>query len=474
MVPSLSHDICQKSLKLSDDSDSCYDSSDQGFGGPHIYGGIIYSDSNGMNLIDGDYYSSSPITQNLATLPTYVPDVEYSTANSFVLDSESLTNELTDLAPAIQYQDMSNYPHHHLTNNSLASSTHQPQYHWNHAQVDDVNGMTSSQPTAFLTPNNLLHHHQLPPHLSDIGQSSNYAFHASSSVGPEHQHSGNMVTTSRQSQQQQQRRSQGNSKKQQQNKPQKPKGTPGRKVKVPDYELTPAEARKRHIRRERNKIAAAKCRNRRRELAESLQKQTEELQKEFHQKTHEERRWQQEKEYLEYILEKHAPSCKLAINSNSFYSENQNQYSNSNSESHLNNNSYPVVEMPHQNMKAFQPQNNVEPHFALPLLHGIASCQIQEVETPAINTPVCTLVTPSQIQSSAFTFPSTSTTSTSTAYKPETAGDSPNTFNFSSFGESDGHKEQHQTSTCSTEHHQQSSSSSESLESNCSPNLLAL
>merc|ERR1712136_174485 len=59
--------------------------------------------------------------------------------------------------------------------------------------------------------------------------------------------------------------------------PAKPKGTPGRKRKVPDHVLTPAEANKRHIRRERNKLAAAKCRNRRRELTDRLQGQTDQL-----------------------------------------------------------------------------------------------------------------------------------------------------------------------------------------------------
>lgn len=36
-------------------------------------------------------------------------------------------------------------------------------------------------------------------------------------------------------------------------------------------QLTPEEEEKRRVRRERNKLAAAKCRNRRRELTEMLQ-----------------------------------------------------------------------------------------------------------------------------------------------------------------------------------------------------------
>jgi len=38
-----------------------------------------------------------------------------------------------------------------------------------------------------------------------------------------------------------------------------------------DEQLSPEEEEKRRIRRERNKLAAAKCRNRRRELTEKLQ-----------------------------------------------------------------------------------------------------------------------------------------------------------------------------------------------------------
>lgn len=37
------------------------------------------------------------------------------------------------------------------------------------------------------------------------------------------------------------------------------------------WQLTPEEEEKRRVRRERNKLAAAKCRNRRRELTDRLQ-----------------------------------------------------------------------------------------------------------------------------------------------------------------------------------------------------------
>lgn len=96
----------------------------------------------------------------------------------------------------------------------------------------------------------------------------------------------------------------------------KPKGTPGRKRKVPDHVLTPAEANKRHIRRERNKVAAAKCRNRRRELTDRLQGQTDQLEEELHQLNMEVQALLQEKDRLEFILAAHAPQCKAGINDN--------------------------------------------------------------------------------------------------------------------------------------------------------------
>uniref|UniRef100_H2YSV4 BZIP domain-containing protein n=1 Tax=Ciona savignyi TaxID=51511 RepID=H2YSV4_CIOSA len=93
----------------------------------------------------------------------------------------------------------------------------------------------------------------------------------------------------------------------------RPKGTPGRKRKFQDHELSPAEASKRHVRRERNKIAAAKCRNRRRELTDRLQGETDHL--EDHQSLlHQEiMALQQEKDQLEFLLAAHSPQCKAGI-----------------------------------------------------------------------------------------------------------------------------------------------------------------
>lgn len=47
--------------------------------------------------------------------------------------------------------------------------------------------------------------------------------------------------------------------------------SPNLMVSVSPTQLTPEEEEKRRVRRERNKLAAAKCRNRRRELTDRLQ-----------------------------------------------------------------------------------------------------------------------------------------------------------------------------------------------------------
>ncbi|XP_014876400.1 proto-oncogene c-Fos isoform X1 [Poecilia latipinna] len=68
---------------------------------------------------------------------------------------------------------------------------------------------------------------------------------------------------------------------------------------------------RRRIRRERNKIAAAKCRNRRRELIDSLQAETDSLEEEKSTLQTEIADLLKEKERLEHILASHQSSCKL-------------------------------------------------------------------------------------------------------------------------------------------------------------------
>ncbi|XP_042246733.1 proto-oncogene c-Fos-like isoform X2 [Thunnus maccoyii] len=74
------------------------------------------------------------------------------------------------------------------------------------------------------------------------------------------------------------------------------------------------EEERRRIRRERNKIAAAKCRNRRRELIDTLQAETDMLEEEKSGLQTEIAELLKEKERLEQVLASHKPSCKLPAN----------------------------------------------------------------------------------------------------------------------------------------------------------------
>ncbi|XP_072407463.1 fos-related antigen 2 isoform X2 [Chiloscyllium punctatum] len=87
-------------------------------------------------------------------------------------------------------------------------------------------------------------------------------------------------------------------------------GATGRRKR--DEQLTPEEEEKRRVRRERNKLAAAKCRNRRRELTERLQDETEKLEEEKSGLQKEIAVLQKEKEKLEFMLVAHKPVCKMA------------------------------------------------------------------------------------------------------------------------------------------------------------------
>ncbi|XP_026197446.1 proto-oncogene c-Fos-like [Anabas testudineus] len=71
------------------------------------------------------------------------------------------------------------------------------------------------------------------------------------------------------------------------------------------------EEERRRIRRERNKIAAAKCRNRRRELIDTLQAETDQLEEEKSALQTEITDLLKEKERLEQALASHKPLCKL-------------------------------------------------------------------------------------------------------------------------------------------------------------------
>ncbi|XP_063426733.1 cyclic AMP-dependent transcription factor ATF-3-like isoform X2 [Mytilus trossulus] len=74
-------------------------------------------------------------------------------------------------------------------------------------------------------------------------------------------------------------------------------------------QLTQDEEEKRKIRRSKNKMAAQKCRNRKRKLTESLEDETEKLENKHDVLTQEIERLQQEKEQLEEIVKIHRTVC---------------------------------------------------------------------------------------------------------------------------------------------------------------------
>ncbi|XP_038555667.1 fos-related antigen 1a isoform X1 [Micropterus salmoides] len=78
-----------------------------------------------------------------------------------------------------------------------------------------------------------------------------------------------------------------------------------------DEHLSQEEMERRRIRRERNKLAAAKCRNRRRELTDTLQNETDQLEDEKSRLQKEIEELQREKDRLELVLEAHRPICKI-------------------------------------------------------------------------------------------------------------------------------------------------------------------
>ncbi|XP_026885936.2 proto-oncogene c-Fos [Electrophorus electricus] len=91
-----------------------------------------------------------------------------------------------------------------------------------------------------------------------------------------------------------------------------PRAPTGRRKGQKD-QLTPEEEERRRVRRERNKLAAAKCRSRRRELTDSLQAETDSLEEEKAALQAEISSLLKEKEQLELLLTAHKPQCKIPV-----------------------------------------------------------------------------------------------------------------------------------------------------------------
>nr|KAG5710740.1 hypothetical protein BaRGS_035142 [Batillaria attramentaria] len=75
--------------------------------------------------------------------------------------------------------------------------------------------------------------------------------------------------------------------------------------------LSPEEEERRRVRRERNKLAAAKCRQRRVDHTNTLVEETEKLEAEKSDLENEIHTLQQQKDQLEFILQAHVPICKV-------------------------------------------------------------------------------------------------------------------------------------------------------------------
>lgn len=80
---------------------------------------------------------------------------------------------------------------------------------------------------------------------------------------------------------------------------------------IRDEEISPEEAARRNLRRERNKVAAAKCRQRRVDHTNRLLLETEKLEQDQQAIEQEIQALQQEKDQLEFILQAHNPICKV-------------------------------------------------------------------------------------------------------------------------------------------------------------------
>ncbi|XP_064621477.1 fos-related antigen 1-like isoform X2 [Lineus longissimus] len=79
-----------------------------------------------------------------------------------------------------------------------------------------------------------------------------------------------------------------------------------------DDKLNPEEFGRRQVRRERNKVAAAKCRQRRVDHTNRLVDETDVLEDEKNDLENEIQSLQQQKEQLEFLLQAHKPLCKMA------------------------------------------------------------------------------------------------------------------------------------------------------------------
>ncbi|XP_018515788.1 fos-related antigen 1a [Lates calcarifer] len=171
-----------------------------------------------------------------------------------------------------------------------------------------------------------------------------------------------------------------------------------------DEHLSQEEIERRRIRRERNKLAAAKCRNRRRELTDTLQTETDQLEDEKSRLQKEIAELQKEKEKLELVLEAHRPICKI-------------EDSDSDSDPNPSISSLGGIKMepedssrPGPSTKRLTKMEKPKPKITIPTKPSMSSISTVTTESESLHTPVL-ISTPSLMPftaSTVFTYPSAS------------------------------------------------------------------
>jgi hypothetical protein len=95
--------------------------------------------------------------------------------------------------------------------------------------------------------------------------------------------------------------------------PSKPRRLPGPKSSVRTEDLTPEELRRRQRRRERNKQAAARCRQRRVDVTNLLLTETQQLEAESQKLEREIESLRKQRDQLAFVLDAHRPSCRADV-----------------------------------------------------------------------------------------------------------------------------------------------------------------
>ncbi|CAN9515093.1 unnamed protein product [Ophioblennius macclurei] len=223
-----------------------------------------------------------------------------------------------------------------------------------------------------------------------------------------------------------------------------------------DDHLSHEELERRRIRRERNKLAAAKCRNRRRELTDSLQSETDDLEDEKSRLQKEIAELQKEKEKLELVLEAHRPICKI-------------EDSDSDSDEKHSMSSLGAIKLEPEDRSRPGPSSKLpakmersKPKITIPSKPSTSTISALVTESESLHTPVLTS-TPSLLSFTAgmvFTYPS-APLDTSASGTSHTASHQANV-------------QQQQPQPCGIAHRRSSSSGDQSDHSLHSPTILTL